>query len=107
MGQGPCRRRAPAGDVPRDGLAQRASDAIAPGVPNAAPATEVHRRRAEDECRKCVLAYSRVGPQMIQGARTVGELREYLADLQARERMLNGYEGDDVREVSGLTGNVR
>mmetsp|Transcript_56944 Transcript_56944/g.133757 ORF Transcript_56944/g.133757 Transcript_56944/m.133757 type:complete len:109 (+) Transcript_56944:1-327(+) len=108
MGQAPCRRRAQSpGIVPTASARGASLDVIAPGLPANAPAQEPHRRRTEDECQKCVLAYSRVGPQVIRGAKTVGELREYLADLQARERMLNGYEGDDVREENGLTGQVR
>ncbi|CAK0860834.1 unnamed protein product [Prorocentrum cordatum] len=38
----------------------------------------------------CVLAFSRVARESLGKARTLGELRAYLSDLQAREDMLNG-----------------
>lgn len=48
------------------------------------------------------MAYSRVGPESLSQCKTVGELDDYVADLEARERLLAGYVGADEREREGL-----
>lgn len=37
-------------------------------------------------------------------ARTLGELEEYIDDLNARESQLNGFDGENDRVTKGLSG---
>eukprot|EP00913_Durusdinium_trenchii_P000312 g285.t1 len=68
------------------------------------PVTAVDRRRAEERCERCTLAYSRVGHESLAECTTVGELEDYVADLEARERLLAGYTGVEERQREGLVG---
>uniref|UniRef100_A0A7S2VWS2 Uncharacterized protein n=1 Tax=Lessardia elongata TaxID=210733 RepID=A0A7S2VWS2_9DINO len=68
--------------------------------------TDEDRALAISMCQRCILAYSRVAPEVIRNAQTVGELRCYVKEMQARECMLNGYDGQDDREQEGLTGGA-
>ncbi|CAE7410508.1 unnamed protein product [Symbiodinium natans] len=95
MGQSFCRRRMPLASevesVEEKELRSRSSIA-----------TAAERRQAEERCEQCVLAHSRVGRESLAQCKTVGELEDYVADLEARERLLAGYVGADEREREGL-----
>eukprot|EP00928_Gymnodinium_smaydae_P023691 TRINITY_DN1944_c1_g2_i1.p2 TRINITY_DN1944_c1_g2~~TRINITY_DN1944_c1_g2_i1.p2 ORF type:complete len:119 (-),score=17.43 TRINITY_DN1944_c1_g2_i1:404-760(-) len=87
-------------------LRRRGGPDLFPGRADYEAATEQDRAIAEECGRKCVLAYSRVAMESLRASHTVGELREYVEGLQARERMLNGYDGADDREREGLVGRM-
>ncbi|CAJ1327548.1 unnamed protein product [Effrenium voratum] len=93
MGHGLCRRRAAISEPENDRHDRRA-------VPSNA-----QRAAAEELCEQCTLAYSRVGRESLWQCKTVGDLDDYVADLQARERLLAGYTGGEDRQQAGLTGS--
>ena len=67
-------------------------------------ATMEDKSFADHLCQKCVLSYSRVSKESIMGARTIGDLRDYISELRSRENQLNGFDGEDDRVKEGLTG---
>merc|ERR1719272_2239067 len=108
MGQSICRKRAPsdAAATLQGGKVQGRSVAAGPfdDRDDAEEASAEDKTRADRLCQRCVLSYSRVSRETLMAGRTVGDLKDYLRDLRAREDQLNGFHGESDRVKEGLTG---
>mmetsp|Transcript_24232 Transcript_24232/g.38773 ORF Transcript_24232/g.38773 Transcript_24232/m.38773 type:complete len:110 (-) Transcript_24232:123-452(-) len=105
MGQGLCHRRAASFQIETPSKSAFAEESSLFGARlGSEMALPDDRSFADQLCQSFVLSYSRVARQTIMGAKTLGELREYVSDLRSRESMLNGYDGEGDRVKEGLTG---
>merc|ERR1719188_2100211 len=111
MGHGLCSRRR-AGEPMEEACAGDASSTFAQPLDafgardDTEPATDQDRMLARSLCARCRLACSRVAMEALGELYTVGQLRDYVSDMQARERMLNGFDGEEERKMKGLSGTT-
>merc|ERR1740138_1838458 len=105
MGQGICQRRASSDAVDGSTLEGRAAS---PGPfddrDDSEQASSDDKTAADRLCQRCVLSYSRVSRETLMASSTVGDLKDYIRDLRAREDQLNGFHGETDRVKEGLTG---
>eukprot|EP00405_Crypthecodinium_cohnii_P009896 CAMPEP_0206426676 /NCGR_PEP_ID=MMETSP0324_2-20121206/4519_1 /ASSEMBLY_ACC=CAM_ASM_000836 /TAXON_ID=2866 /ORGANISM="Crypthecodinium cohnii, Strain Seligo" /LENGTH=103 /DNA_ID=CAMNT_0053891675 /DNA_START=35 /DNA_END=346 /DNA_ORIENTATION=- len=102
MGQACQRRASPASQAENDSYSEPICEMF--GKPESEDATQEDKNRAVEICQQCRLAYSRVATQSINQKKTIGQLLRYVQDMQDREAMLNGFDGEDDRVREGLAG---
>mmetsp|Transcript_9967 Transcript_9967/g.28341 ORF Transcript_9967/g.28341 Transcript_9967/m.28341 type:complete len:140 (-) Transcript_9967:120-539(-) len=99
------RRRPGRASSPVGRRGSSAGEALFAGRGAAEPSTDEDKAVASERCLRCRLACSRVALETIHGKNTIGQLRDYVKDMEDREAMLNGFEGAEDRQREGLAGN--